>query len=259
MTRLEPETGPHPSHAANSARVVIEAVLVVVPAHDEEELLGRCLTSVAAAAAQLRTARPAVLVETMVVLDRCRDGSEAVAAQHPVEVLRIDAACVGVARARGVEQAARTCADLDPARVWVASTDADTTVSSTWLTQQVDAAEAGAHLVVGRVEPDTADLDGRVHAAWHRLHPAAGDSHHVHGANLGIRLDAYELAGGFPPLREHEDAVLVAAARRLGLRVASGTTAVTSGRLQGRAGGGFAGYLRRLRAHVVPLESPGAT
>jgi hypothetical protein len=38
--------------------------------------------------------------------------------------------------------------------------------------------------------------------------------HHVHGANLGMSASAYGAAGGFPPLRTHEDVALSPCSRR---------------------------------------------
>lgn len=246
------------------ARRSIQAVMVVVPAHDEELLLGRCLTSISRAVENLTAERPGLFATTVVVLDRCRDRSAEVADGFPVDVVRVDAGRVGVARAHGVRWAESTTRPAPANAVWIASTDADTVVPPTWLTQQVQTADLGADLVLGRVEPDPADLDHRIHAAWHRLHPthAHVNPHvhpHVHGANLGIRLDAYHRTGGFAPVSQHEDAALVDSARRLGLTLTTGTTAVTSGRLNGRAGGGFSGYLRRLGREVIAVEAPSTT
>lgn len=79
------------------------SVHVVVPVRDEELLLGRCLESVRRAEVPLRAERPEVATTVTVVLDRCLDGSEAVAAQDPsVHVLRLDAGSVGAAGAYGV-------------------------------------------------------------------------------------------------------------------------------------------------------------
>ena len=83
-------------------------VHVVVPAHDEEQLLGACLASVATATARLVADRPGVVVRTTVVLDRCTDQTGAVAAAYGVDTVAVDAASVGVARAAGIARVAGT-------------------------------------------------------------------------------------------------------------------------------------------------------
>jgi hypothetical protein len=70
---------------------------------------------------------------------------------------------------------------------------------------------------------------------------------HVHGANLGVRADAYLRAGGFATLPEHEDVDLVARLRadpRVDVRPSDAADVLTSGRTTGRTPGGYAGYLR---------------
>ncbi len=71
---------------------------------------------------------------------------------------------------------------------------------------------------------------------------------HVHGANLGVRGDAYLAVGGFPPLAVSEDAALVGAlalAGRTVLRTPS-CPVVTSARRHPRAPGGFGTDLDQL-------------
>ena len=237
----------------------IRAVCVVVPAHDEEELLERCLSSVRASAAALSAARPPVPTCVVVVLDSCTDGSAAIAARCADHVVTTDARSVGVARALGVRRATALSPGVPLARVWVASTDADTVVPPDWLTCQVAAADAGADLVLGPVRPDPGDTPPDALAAWRREGPdAVSADGSVHGANLGVRLDAYLRAGGFLAYAEHEDVALVRALDAAGARRAVGVAAVTSGRTNGRSPGGFAGYLRLLAdacAEAPPLVS----
>ena len=79
-------------------------IVVVVPARDQEEHLSRCLAGLDAARHRLGGCRvdPPV-VRTVVVLDRCTDGTEPIAASSPgVEVLTCDARRVGAARAAGI-------------------------------------------------------------------------------------------------------------------------------------------------------------
>ena len=120
-------------------------------------------------------------------------------------------------------------------------------MTADWLVQQLDALVTGAHVLVGAVVPDPDDLDAVVLARWQATHPPGATLGHVHGANLGIRADAYRALGGFDPVPEHEDVRLVARARALGLRVDATTSlpVVTSGRFAGRTPGGYAEHLRR--------------
>ena len=55
----------------------IRQLHVVVPAHDEEELLPRCLAAIEQAVAQVRRRTQPPHVEVTVVLDACTDGSAA--------------------------------------------------------------------------------------------------------------------------------------------------------------------------------------
>ena len=80
-------------------------------------------------------------------------------------------------------------------------TDADTRVPPHWLAAQVRLAEEGADVVVGTVEPDPAELDQLALGHWRSRHDLREDHPHVHGANLGFTLAAYDRVGGFPGRR----------------------------------------------------------
>ena len=229
----------------------LDAVAVVVPARDEEELLPGCLDAVAAAIDELRRERPGVPLRTFVVLDACHDGSASVVASRSgTTAVTVDAGCVGVARAAGVRAAAEWAAGEGSTALWVAGTDADSVVPPHWLTTQVDLAGRGIELVVGTVEPRATDVHPEVVAAWRARHTLADGHEHVHGANLGFSLHAYDAVGGFAPLPTHEDVDLVRSIRASGRTwVASGSIPVTtSGRRVARAPGGFARYLDGLGA-----------
>ena len=228
-----------------------DAVAVVVPARDEEDLLPGCLDAVAAAVDALRAAHPLVRTQVLVVLDACRDGSaQVVHDRDDVVALTTLAGCVGVARSEGVEAAAAWAAGVGARSLWVASTDADSVVPAHWLTAHLDWAADGLGLVVGTVEPRPGDLSPAALSAWHQRHTTVDGHDHVHGANLGFTLAAYRSAGGFPRLPTHEDVGLVTAMRQAGVpSLATGAVpVVTSGRRAGRAPGGFADYLDGLGA-----------
>ncbi len=224
-------------------------VLVVVPARNEEVTLAACLGSIDRAVDNLRLTRPAVGVRVVVVLDSCTDRSAEVLARfaHVTGVV-VGLGRVGATRAAGV-LAAREAGLRHPAqRTWLASTDADGEVPGDWLTGQLDRADRGAHAVVGMVQPQRG-LPEPLRMRWHALHPAREDHDHVHGANLGIRLDHYDAVGGFEPLEEHEDVRLVERLEESGarlVRTAAGCVTTSSRRL-GRTPGGFAAYLGLLQ------------
>lgn len=216
-------------------------VLVVVPVHDEEVLLPECL-----AALQITAADVDLPVDVVVVLDDCTDGSADIARSTDVHVLEVADGAVGAARAEGV-RAGLALHDDDPATVWIACTDADTVVPFHWLRAQRALADDGADVVLGTVRPDPRDLTERQLAAWRATRVPGRPNGHVHGANLGIRADAYLRVGGFAPLVEHEDVELVARLRRdpgVAVVASDATDVVTSGRTTGRTPGGYAGYLR---------------
>ncbi|MFJ4210416.1 glycosyltransferase [Paenarthrobacter sp. NPDC089675] len=240
----------------------IRHVAVVVPAHNEEHHLGRTLTSLRRAVQNLELRCPAVTASITVVLDSCTDGSAGIAAQSAAErrftALSVRLRSAGASRAAGVEAAlAAECSD--PQSMWLANTDADSSVPPGWLVRQVELANAGADAVLGSVEPDPADVNPDVLLRWLELHPFQENHPYIYGANFGIRASAYLGAGGFPRVRAHEDRILAERLRRRGFRVVASDSlrVTTSGRTEARAPQGFAAYLRQL-AHKVPAVSESA-
>lgn len=227
-------------------RPALTTVRVVIPARNEEESLPSTLASVERAVAELRARHSGMSVSVTVVLDACTDRTAAVVEGQPdLTTVAVAFACVGASRAAGVRAAS---VGDDPVRTWIANTDADTLVPADWLVVQVELADAGADVVTGTVEPDATGLTPDLLSRWWARHTLAEGHPHVHGANLGVRLHAYESAGGFTAMDAHEDVDL------LGRLVAGGHAhvatarihAVTSARLQGRAPEGFAHYLGEL-------------
>lgn len=213
---------------------------VCIPAHDEEQLIGRCLESVFTAAAHPQLQGEAVSV--VVVLDHCSDGTAAEVDRWPAIALAIAARNVGMARARGAQQLLQ----LD-AR-WLAFTDADSTVSPQWLADQL---ALQADVVCGTVEVRDWSVHG-AHAWQARRHFESTysdrDGHrHVHGANLGISAHCYRQAGGFEARTCGEDQALVDRLASQGAHIAwtSRPRVCTSGRPFSRVEDGFAGALRQ--------------
>jgi glycosyltransferase involved in cell wall biosynthesis len=237
----------------------VKAVAVVIPAHDEAALIGRCLTSVTRAVARAREREPGLVATVTVVLDACRDTTPVLVRGWPVQAIEITARNVGTARRVGVAHA-RAGVDARPEDTWIAMTDADTVVPRDWITHQLDLMDAGIDLVLGTVRPDFADLSPRHAAYWRATHHRGRPAGNVHGANLGVRASAYAEAGGIPDLAEHEDVALVRALRAIGVREhASDVHEVeTSGRFTGRTPGGYAAFLRRVHAWIdaAPVAAP---
>jgi glycosyltransferase involved in cell wall biosynthesis len=207
----------------------------IVPAHNEEALLGCCLAALALAATHVALAGETVRI--VVVLDACTDRSEAIAYAAGVEVVTVAACNVGVARAAG---AARLLAD--GAR-WLAFTDADSRVSPDWLAVQLS---LGVEVVCGTVCVDDWHAHPpSVRETFARAYQDADGHRHVHGANLGVCAAAYQRAGGFPPFQCREDVALVERLVAIGARVAwsAAPRVVTSARIESRVRGGFSDTL----------------
>jgi hypothetical protein len=226
----------------------IEQVHVVVPAHDESSLLGRQLVALASTLDHARLHRPGLACSVTVVLDRCTDGSAEVVTHFPeVDAVEIVSGCVGTARRLGVQHA-RRLRPSDPARTWVACSDADSAVPTRWLHTQLELAAEGSQLVLGTVWPDPLDLEpGRLARWWSRHHLRDGHPY-IYGANLGFTLAAYDAAGGFGDLAGDEDLDLAARIKALDVpwTASSRIPVLTSGRLGGRVPAGFATYLLSL-------------
>jgi glycosyltransferase involved in cell wall biosynthesis len=184
----------------------VEHVVVVIPARDEQETVAAAVRAVLDSAV---TVAVDVRVEVVVVADGCADATAERARDAGAHVLEIAASQVGTARRVGCEWAlARASASH---RLWVATTDADSTVPVPWLPAQLEAARTG-DVFVGTIEL-AADDRGR-HPAWiadYAVRPGVGlgPHGHVHGASLGVRGSSYVAAGGFHDLPAHEDVDLL--------------------------------------------------
>ena len=222
-------------------------IAVLVPARDEEKLLPRCLRSVQQARARLPLN---VTSDVVVVSDSSRDRTLALAEEMIGEtgvVMATEFGVVGAARALAASVAMERCPGaLD--RCWLANTDADCEVPENWLVDQLAIAQRGVAAVAGIVDVDdfTEHAEGvetrfRLSYVVH----ADGSHPHVHGANMGVRADAYVRAGGWMNLSTAEDHDLWNRLRSGGHRHESDARlqVLTSGRRTGRAPLGFAGAL----------------
>ena len=249
---------------------------VVVPARDEEELIGACLDALAA-----QRGVAAVVWEVIVVLDACTDDTAGrvaeAAARHPqlrLGVLRGPGRGAGPARRVGMDAAA---ARLAPDGL-IACTDADSTVAPDWVAAQLAAAAAGARAIGGRIEIAPAEMAQlppgvardrlRRQRRRHRLvlsdpGPPGSTSEHwqFSGASLAVTADVYRRVGGMGPDRALEDEAFERALIAHGVPIhrSLAVRVTTSGRLVGRAESGLAHDLAQAAADAwLPNTGPGS-
>ena len=215
---------------------------VVVPVHNEERLLARCIASIQQSArSTLLQSEP---VEIVVVLDACTDESHAIASRRNVTILVGDLRNVGAARALGAEHC------LERKARWLAFTDADTVVAPGWLAGQL---QQGCDAVCGTVHVgDWEDHGSSTQQHFASVYTDLDGHRHVHGANFGVSADAYLRAGGFSPLACSEDVALVEALQRCGASIAwsAAPRVMTSARKDFRCAGGFGATLLQMQAEA---------
>lgn len=90
-------------------------ISIVIPAHNEEKYIGRCLTSI-----NEQLAPPDLQVETIVVLNRCSDRTEDIAKSYGATVVHNNSKNLSEIRNAGVAQATTD---------WVITIDADSWMS----------------------------------------------------------------------------------------------------------------------------------
>ena len=224
-------------------------IAVLIPARNEERLLPRCLNSVLRAASMLPGY---VTTDIVVVADCCTDTTEPLA----LDMLQGVGTSIGSSEGNvGMARALAACAALARVpqpleRCWLANTDADCDVPDTWLLQQLQLAQEGWAAVTGIVDVDCfiehhPAVETRFRMSYELR--ADGTHPHVHGANLGVRADAYLQAGGWGAQPTAEDHDLWNRLRQLPVACCSDSRlkVLTSGRRVGRAPLGFAGALAK--------------
>lgn len=222
-------------------------VCVLIPARNEEFLIKRCLESISIATSFLPVN---MTFDIILTVDSSSDRTSEIGKEILNDigvVLTINKANVGYARKIAAEKALQRY-NGTLSKCWIANTDADCVVPKTWLLDQLYWAKKGIQGIAGIVvvdsfkehEPQVADkfLEQYLIKSDY-THP------HIHGANLGIRADAYQYTGGWKELETAEDHDLWNRLIRLDVPKISDAKifVITSGRRFGRAPKGFADKL----------------
>jgi glycosyltransferase involved in cell wall biosynthesis len=219
---------------------------VIVPAQNEEATIKLCIESIITAAGHGGRADTLWIV---VVADACSDATARIARRALGtfgRVLECNVRSAGTARRLGVEAVLEHFRGVDARSIWLANTDADTSVPGDWIDVQLAFADDGVTGVAGIVQLN-ADGCRKAHEIYRRTYHLQPDGTHthVHGANIAVRADAYLDVGGWRDRAVSEDHCLWGRLRSRGWRVSSPVRSVvsTSARLVGRARGGFADTL----------------
>jgi hypothetical protein len=249
-------------------------VSVVIPAKNEADSLERTLAALAnqidASGCPLNMRR----YEILVLVNNSSDASAHVARRFSrrTRLLKLHVAEINFPeRVAHVGQARRLLMDAAWHRLMqsgrprgiIATTDADTVVSATWVDSTINAVRNGADAVGGRIliAPDELRSMDAHALRFHLLDvgyrsllteveslidPDPGDPwprHFQHfGASLAVTAEAYEKAGGLPIQPCLEDVALHAQLERIGatIRHSPDVRVSTSARPHGRTGFGFA-------------------
>ncbi|HEY5302869.1 MAG TPA: glycosyltransferase family A protein [Acidimicrobiales bacterium] len=236
------------------------AVGIVIPAHNEFELLGAALMSLEIAIAALGAAK--VEVGVAVVLDSCSDDSDTVVREWMRRArrrgtlttampLECDAKNVGIARGLGCAALLNTWDDIRAGEIWLATTDADSRVPPQWLSAQVLAHERGADLWTGRVAvTDWENYGDETIARWTAGYEA--EEYPIHGTSMGFNAWHYMKVGGFAPLQCGEDRELFRLLVESGAHWSHNPSlrVTTSSRRFARAPGGFAHVLELMDSSI---------
>ena len=240
--------------ASRSAGRRTAGIGIVVPVHNEEGRVGPALAALAAA--QHHRALTDIECRLALVLDSCTDGTAGIVKdwmerhRSPCVLVTTESGSVGAARRIGCRALLGEWGNLDPRRLWLASTDADSEVPINWLEVQVRRHEEGYDFWAGRVTVrDWSSRTLRTAREWNLRYGA--EAAPIHGANLGCNAGVYLDAGGFPAVRTGEDHALHRAVIAAGGRPCYDSEApvTTSARRQARAPMGFS-------HHLGTLESP---
>ncbi|QIN82911.1 glycosyltransferase [Rubrobacter tropicus] len=253
---------------------------VVVPARDEQALVGACVRALAA-----QTGVAPQGYEVLLVLDRCTDETEArareAAAASPdlrLYFLEGPGEGSGLARRVGMEAACGRLLAVRGPDGLICSTDADTVVAPDWLATQLRAVEAGAKAIGGRIDLKGAETLPPGILRWHAENgrmryekllanpDRSGRAEHwqFSGASLALTAGTYRNVGGLRPRESLEDEHLEEVLRENGVPIEHllSVRVTTSSRLNGRASRGLSHDLAkagfRHRASAIKDPKPDA-
>ncbi len=234
---------------------------VVVPARDEQALIGACIDALVR-----QRGVEAAAYEVLLMLDDCRDATRERALEHGalhpglrLRLLQSPRRGPGAARRAGMDLACARLHRVGRPGGLIACTDADSRVAPDWIRAQVDAAQQGAKAIGGRIELDPLEASelgaavvgarardaARRHARI-RSQPGPPGSTAEHwqfsGASMAVTARTYREVGGLEPLVALEDEAFEAALIEHGVPITRSLAVrvTTSARLRGRAGRGLA-------------------
>jgi GT2 family glycosyltransferase len=242
---------------------------IVIPAKDEEQRIGACLTAAGTACCQTGNGAAGIIVVVNNTIDTTASCISDWAMVHPdIPLVVVD--CIFDAADAGVGSARRLGLDLGCRMVGadgaLLTSDADTLVRSDWITQNLSELEH-ADLICGTVlgQPDEVralppEIAGHGSAEWDYVngcialaaaldpqpHDPAPAHHNAAGASLAVSAQVYEAVGGLPVIQMGEDRALAERIEAHDFKVRYSNLAVveTSCRMEGRTDGGMAGALR---------------
>jgi hypothetical protein len=237
---------------------------VVLPVHNEEELLPGALSALDRALSHV--SELSVAFGITIVLDACSDRSHDLASawqQDPdgpwsgaIDIIEVNVGNVGQARQIGFEALLSRWSDVDPGDIWLATSDADSEVPWNWISSQLAMRSEGGQVWAGAVT--VADWSGRREGTaelWGASYEA--ECNPIHGANFGIDAALYREAGGFARLQTGEDRDLFERTLALGAVIGHDprVKVVTSSRRVARAPRGFAHALSSFESVVASAEA----
>jgi len=237
--------------------------VVAIPARDEEETIGRCLSAIVAD----RPRDTAIVVVADMCSDATAEVARAIARTQRVPIVVLERLAGGRATAPDARRLAMDCAAaFCRSNGVILTTDADSVPERHWVTRLagrlVDArlaALAGAirytrlppaaeaRVEAGRqMEMEHRRLLRSLAASIDAAAPPWPEPFPPSGANLAVSAAAYGAIGGLPMPAAGEDRALFRAVKRAGLATGHAPDIVveTSSRVAGRAAGGAAETLR---------------
>lgn len=254
--------------------------VVAIPACNEEARIGDCLAALAVQRDDAGAPLASDVFAILVFANNCSDETAERVRQWreicPFQLLVTEAVLptvrsnAGFARKMAMDQVADLLVRADRHDGVILTTDADSSVCSTWVSRTLAEIARGADAVAGYIEGQPAELighgptfvrRGRLEDAYLAqiaeigalLDPLPHDpwpNHRVSsGASLAVTVSAYRAIGGLPPKPVGEDAALTEALLLAGYKVrhAMDIVVTTSCRLEGRAPGGAADTMRLRR------------